>query len=1056
MSNSFSPEQIKAIEVHGGALISAGAGSGKTAVLVEHLITWIRKLKSFHENNEVEIASDLKRLVVITFTVMASQEMKMRLFERIQSLQSESSEKWQMVRKHINRIYIGTIDGFCIKIINKNLTILPLNVAFNIVSNQEWEDKVQGLYLSWQSTLKNEREKKISLVWSGQLVNWLITVLSSTPNRLKWMEVIQNNFNESDFRTQNNNVLLKILQEQNWSQLLSALFEIENNLEKSKYQDKKWYQFLQKIKTDVINNDPLVQIEQVNKINHEFKNLRVPTSDDLVLVAEAIKEMKNFFKDYYHIFADWKICLEKMGDENWCHLFHVVKSLLIYIDENYGRVHGFCFSDLSYYSQLVLINKEAKTNIPYYVVVDELQDTSELQLEQIHILAGKSAVNLYGVGDIKQAIYGFRGGQSHVFFEFEKLVEKNRIELFDNYRSHDAIVNFNNELFATLFTKTKSFEQKAKAKYEIGHQSAVEIIRWDVDDDKKILEWQQEILEYYALLDKIIKIINHSPLENIAVLFRTNDQIKRFSSLMYQENLSFQVQWKIAFEEDPLYQIYGMLMLIGEAKKNGKEPKALEKTLEFYLSLVSPLSRNSKDIFFADWVMFDAYTAFVRFIHRMNIANAFQAPFLEILKSKSTYSENNFKSYVIWLDEIKKEEVLASWTLPFNAREKLNITLQTIHASKGLQYDHVLLARISSRPKGNRRSNMPLGENNPFAVKELTFLKDPWKSPHFYYENQLKTKAQDEESLRLFYVACTRAKKSLTISLASSVNIQSWGSLVLKIGSLHADIKVLSLDDKMQSIIQQEVRLLPIFKAKIYKEWRQQYRKDYSTITHLKLMPSLSVTSLVVFERCPMKYYFKNVLSLDEEKISSSTDAPLSNSQRGIDVHKSIQAFLINELSFEDTLNELDSKARDFFKTHGNQWHKEIATAELIGIEQELRFSWKGNIILGTPDVYFVHDANLQVWDFKTGLVDEADLQAYYLQLKWYAYAVAQKTRLTISSISLKIIALDTQKIFEFSSDIRKLEAELETWWVKFADYTTKKLNHCSKCTYQVYCTKSI
>jgi ATP-dependent helicase/nuclease subunit A len=609
----------------------------------------------------------------------------------------------------------------------------------------------------------------------------------------------------------------------------------------------------------------LKSVEIVSELLSEFKGMKVPSSEEFTHIAQGINKLRNFIKDHSTIFNDWQLCLKQSAENSWAGLFKIFQSLINYVEENYGRGARFLFSDLTFYTQKILYKDNIKSNIPYYIVVDELQDTSELQLEQIYLLAGKDAKNLYGVGDIKQAIYGFRGGQSHVFFEFENLVNNNRIELFDNYRSHSSIVAFNNQLFTKLFFKTKSFEQIAKSTYSDQEVSPVEILKWDISKEQKTTEWQQEILEFYALVEKIKKINNLYPNETIAVLFRTNSQIKKFSSLMCQENFSFQVQWKISFEEDPLFQVFNTLMLIGQARKNHQEMKSLEQLLRFYFSLVS--SKNTIDAFtfFEEWKMFDAYNCFVRLLHQHQIINAYQAPFLETLKEKAAYSRNDFKAYLIWLDSIKNDELLAMWTLPFDASNKLPITLQTIHGSKGLQYDHVLLARISSQTKSGSKSDLIMGEANPYAIKELTFLKNPWKTPSYYYDEASKKKLAKEESNRLFYVACTRAKKTLTISLATNVTAESWGEQVLALGEKLGVLSKRSLDDRYLEIIQNEIRLLPVFESKIYQDWRGQFLKDSKTSSSLKLIPSLSVTSLVEYERCPLKYYFKNILTLDTE-----------------------------------------------------------------------------------------------------------------------------------------------------------------------------------------------
>lgn len=1051
--NIFSLEQISAIESKGGVLVSAGAGSGKTAVLVEHLIYWIKDLSSFKQNQEMELSQELKRLVVITFTVKAAEEMKMRLFERIDSI--GDSKTWEIVKKYIHHVFIGTIDGFSSKIVKSNLTLLPISVPFEIVSSQEWDDKIQNLYWSWHQSLSNDGQKKIALLWSKKLIAWISSVMSNTTSRINWNNFCEETYYSEDFIDENNKQLVQMLKEYKWIELKDCLLELSMGIDHEKYGDKKWFQFIETIKGKNSNIDLLMDFQHISKINDEFKGLRVPTQDELLPIAEAIRQIRDFIKDINPIFKDWKKCLEVGGPTIWKEVIHLSINLKKYIELNYGRIAGFCFSDLSYYMQLVLKNEQSKTNIPYYVVVDELQDTSQLQLDQIYLLAAGDSKNLYGVGDIKQAIYAFRGGESNVFFEFEKLVNNNRINLFDNYRSHEKIVQFNNKLFETLFEKTQSFQQIPKTINDTDSDSIVEIIQWDVSKEDKIPEWQQEILEFYALVNKVKQIIQSESNSSVAILFRTNGQIKKFSSLMYQEKLSFVVQWKISYVEDPLYQIFVMLMLIGQANKNNQETEKLEKTLKFYISLVSSKEEIYLNDFYNNWLLFDAFTCFYTFLDKMKISCAYQAPFLELLKSKSKYASNNYKQFLLWLEEIKEDTFLASWTLPFNSPSKMNITLQTIHASKGLQYDHVLLARLSSQSSGNTGSDGALSEAHPHAFKEFTFLKKPWKSPCYHFHTMKKDELAKEESLRLFYVACTRARKTLTICLSEKIKKNSWGSLVLSAGLGMAKVVVKELDDNMRKIIQNEIRLLSVFESLIYKQWRSQFVKNEKVSGSLKLIPSLSVTAMTVFERCPMKFYFENILNLEPQELFKINKTYLSNAKRGTHIHTIIQKYLNSEISYDNALAEIDGDAGLYFKANAKDWLCKIKHAEIMQIEQEMRFSWKDNIILGTPDLYTIDGQSIEVWDFKTGDIDTEDLSVYRLQLSWYAYAIHQKTRLNNSTIKMKIIALDNKKEYQYEMKSSELISNLEYWWSNFNNYHIKKLNHCEKCSYQVYCSKN-
>ena len=85
-----------------------------------------------------------------------------------------------------------------------------------------------------------------------------------------------------------------------------------------------------------------------------------------------------------------------------------------------------------------------------FFIIDEFQDTSNVQFQIIEKLCLKRFENLFVVGDEKQAIYRFRGGEISLF-SYVKTLLKNNLTLTDNYRSHASIISFNNEFSKSTF-----------------------------------------------------------------------------------------------------------------------------------------------------------------------------------------------------------------------------------------------------------------------------------------------------------------------------------------------------------------------------------------------------------------------------------------------------------------------------------------------------------------------------------------------------------------------------------------------------------------------------
>ncbi len=151
-----------------------------------------------------------------------------------------------------------------------------------------------------------------------------------------------------------------------------------------------------------------------------------------------------------------------------------------------------------------------------YIMVDEFQDTSEMQFEIIRMLTGKKN-NIFVVGDDDQSIYAFRGAKPEILKKFEKVYpERCVVNLFENYRSEDQIIKISRKLIS------KNKERYEKAIYGKGNNKG-----WVYNQC-----FSSEDSQYRAIL-KDIKRRRESGenINDIAVLFRTNLQADIFASM---------------------------------------------------------------------------------------------------------------------------------------------------------------------------------------------------------------------------------------------------------------------------------------------------------------------------------------------------------------------------------------------------------------------------------------------------------------------------------------------------------------------------------------------
>ena len=125
MNENPNSEQLEAIkEVEGESVLSAGAGSGKTFVIVEHLISYLKDQEHLVQNpddqiHRLNIRKILAKIVLMTFTNKAAGELKSRIYQKLDELGEE--KYFEILKEELNSIYIGTIHGFCFRLLRQGI-----------------------------------------------------------------------------------------------------------------------------------------------------------------------------------------------------------------------------------------------------------------------------------------------------------------------------------------------------------------------------------------------------------------------------------------------------------------------------------------------------------------------------------------------------------------------------------------------------------------------------------------------------------------------------------------------------------------------------------------------------------------------------------------------------------------------------------------------------------------------------------------------------------------------------------------------------------------------
>jgi len=405
---------------------------------------------------------------------------------------------------------------------------------------------------------------------------------------------------------------------------------------------------------------------------------------------------------------------------------------------------------------------------------------------------GNNHQRLFCVGDKKQAIYGFRGGELLVFNQAsEMLGTENNIWLKNNFRSEGRIISFNNHFFTKIFPLGSGFEgldpnnvlmeaqtipEKKSNEGEV-QKIKTEIVGLVTDKGLDI-----DFFEAQALFETIKGLLIREEIQSICVLYRKLRPSALLLDLLAKNEVAFSAQVKIEYGEDPIINLF--LRAI-ELQLNQNDSKKLRSTHFLMDSLFEVLQLNvlAKDIeekFLGDLKILGLRIAFHKLTYSVGISNSQYQENSKLIDSICRVcNEDPIKVFHLLSSESEEQY---SIELMNGARAK-RVIIMSAHASKGLEYDSILLGGIHTNgtDMGKRETVGKLPKS--FRWKKVYNQKKFYKSPTYYMEAELDRAKEFSESKRLLYVACTRAVKYLAwIDLWASIDGKE---KILSTGSNH-------------------------------------------------------------------------------------------------------------------------------------------------------------------------------------------------------------------------------------------------------------------------------
>ncbi|MEF2144461.1 MAG: ATP-dependent helicase [Desulfovibrionaceae bacterium] len=414
------------------------------------------------------------------------------------------------------------------------------------------------------------------------------------------------------------------------------------------------------------------------------------------------------------------------------------------IAANYSRFkqeHGLLdYDDLLFrFEELLqtnpLLTQELRERFQH-VMVDEYQDTNKVQARLVRLISGEQG-DVMAVGDDAQSIYAFRGADISNILDFPKIFTGAKlIRLEQNYRSTQPILDLTNHILAGARTK---FDKKL---YSSRKEGAMPRIVHPLSDQTQAAQ----------VVEEVIKLAKKYPMHNIAVLFRAGYQSYPLEVALSRVGLGYQKFGGIRFHEAAhIKDVLSYLRLsrnpadmvawrraldhikglgpktadrISAARLSGDE-KYMGKALKRFPELKETLSQ------------LDTLRSVARPGQALEMINAFYQPLL------AQRYPDDYPKRQAGLDQLAQiasnytdiDDFLADLTLDGDQEEQQRkentLVLSTVHSSKGLEWNAVLIIDLVEERFPSKRA-------------------------------MARPEDMDEER-RLLYVACTRAKDSLTL-----------------------------------------------------------------------------------------------------------------------------------------------------------------------------------------------------------------------------------------------------------------------------------------------------
>lgn len=1005
-------EQQLAINHEGeNIIVSAGAGSGKTAVLSERVL---RKLKS---------GVGIKQLLILTFTKAAAAEMRERIRANIKKNPDLASQLLEL-----DGAYITTFDSYSLSLVkkyhyllnvSKNIQIGEASV-FTIRENEFLDEILMRRYenptsnftkLIYDFCTKDDDSLKKSILKINH-------ALDLRYDKVEYLTSYIDTFYQPD--TIESYCQLYV------SKLFSLQEEMQNIIESlcpllEEKVSEKVYSFYRKFL------DSKTYDEMVGSLDERAPQTPRNSEDDVKAYFAKLSELRKRAKDYL-VYPSY----QEMKDAIWATEGYAkeIVSILLELDQKMMELKHeedtYDFTDISKMAiQLLLDHPDIKEEVKQSfqeIMIDEYQDTSDLQETFISLIANH---NVYMVGDIKQSIYRFRNANPYIFKEkyenYQKGIDGFKIDLNKNFRSRKEVLDNVNLMFDLLMDSVvggadykashrmvfgnNSYEEQGKS--DTSHQ--MEVYRYDYD---KSSEYSKEEIEAFWIAQDIKKKI-----ESGYLVYNFKEENAKPRPCKYQD-------FVIMLDRSTNFGLYKKIFTYFGIPLAVKKDESIKSTTDLLLfsnilTFIFKIYHHEYDTMY-----YHTYASIARsFLFSLSDQEIFQTitgkritessiyqlaePIAKELDGLSTtelldriltafsYYEKllcvgDIDSALARIDNLKRiakgfesigmtpsmfQEYLVELTendqldLKYKVSEDASnaVQIMTIHASKGLEFPICYFASLDVKFNMRDMNDRFLYDNKtgiitPYFKEGIgdTILKSLYKERY--------TMEEVSEKIRLFYVAVTRAKEKMIFVLPSREwdkgtdydSKVSWSSLADMLDSIRDVLSPYTLSIDLKDI--------PLTHA-----YHTLTKKEYPTSFSHYVEEEISI---------PVK-------PIGQERFSKTTSHILSKQELramkfGEHMHEVFESIDILHPNLEKLSKFEKEKVTLFLK------HDIVRNApQTVYQEYEFMTELDGKMQHGIIDLLLQYENRYVIIDYK---LKEVTDEAYRKQLDGYKKYIYQKT----------------------------------------------------------------